>query len=137
MGDEIAAQGSEIRSCALCGTDLSGYRKGARFCSRAHSAEASRLRRLLSGQRVDGYGSCRLALGGVSEAHKRALTATLSVILDPESPARRLAVSARLRDAREQLPGRHLDAGGQAESQGDQPTAQTSCLWASWSYSSM
>lgn len=47
----------ESRSCALCGADLSRFRKGARFCSRAHSAEASRLRRLLSGQRVDGYAS--------------------------------------------------------------------------------
>ena len=43
--------------CALCGEDLAGKRSDARFCSRTCRAEASRLRRLLSGVEVDGYRS--------------------------------------------------------------------------------
>lgn len=64
----LGEQAVDQRSCCLCGTDISDYRKGARFCSRAHSAEASRLRRLLSGQRVDGYSSVADRLAA---AHKR------------------------------------------------------------------
>lgn len=43
--------------CALCGTDISDLRADAVFCSPAHRAEASRLKRLLCGQEVDGYRS--------------------------------------------------------------------------------
>jgi hypothetical protein len=56
------------RTCGLCGVSLSGHRKGARFCSRACSAEASRLRRLLEGQEVDGF---RSIAERVSVAQKR------------------------------------------------------------------
>ena len=45
------------RVCALCGGDLSGRRRDAVFCSRICRAEASRIRRLLSGLEVDGYKS--------------------------------------------------------------------------------
>jgi hypothetical protein len=57
LAQQIGHGVSEKRSCGLCGANISDYRRGARFCSRAHSAEASRLRRLLSGQKVDGYES--------------------------------------------------------------------------------
>lgn len=56
MGQQVAGE-AEKRACSLCGTDISNYRRGARFCSRAHSAEASRLRRILAGQKVDSYTS--------------------------------------------------------------------------------
>lgn len=45
------------RTCPICGTSLEGRRKHARFCSAPCRAEGSRLRRLLSGREVDGYGS--------------------------------------------------------------------------------
>lgn len=63
---------SENRSCAYCGTDISNFRKGARFCSRAHSAEASRLRRLLTGQKVDGYESLAERLAVAQKRTRRA-----------------------------------------------------------------
>jgi hypothetical protein len=53
----LVEQAVDKRSCGLCGADLSGYRSDARFCSRSCSAEASRMRRLLSGQKADGYDS--------------------------------------------------------------------------------
>jgi hypothetical protein len=67
LAELAVEQEAETRSCAYCGTDISNYRKGARFCSRAHSAEASRLRRLLSGQKVDGYESLAQRLGALQK----------------------------------------------------------------------
>jgi hypothetical protein len=43
------------RCCAMCGTSLDGRRSSAIYCGGACRADASRLRRLLSGQQVDGY----------------------------------------------------------------------------------
>lgn len=45
------------RRCGICGASLAGRRADARSCSAACRAEASRLRRLLAGNPVDGYGS--------------------------------------------------------------------------------
>lgn len=45
------------RLCGLCGTSIEGRRRHARFCSGACRAEASRLRRILSGSEADGFGS--------------------------------------------------------------------------------
>ena len=57
----------------MCGADLSGYRKDARFCSGSCSAEGSRLRRLLEGQEVDGYQSLAERLGRARKSTERLL----------------------------------------------------------------
>lgn len=44
-----------IRVCVVCGRDLTGRRSDALACSPACRAEASRLRRILRGEVVDGY----------------------------------------------------------------------------------
>jgi hypothetical protein len=54
--------------CALCGCELIGRRRDARFCSPGHRAEASRIVRLLSGEEVDGY---RSVADRVRSCHKR------------------------------------------------------------------
>lgn len=41
--------------CPVCGGALAGRRSDARYCSGTCRAEASRLRRILSGQGADGY----------------------------------------------------------------------------------
>lgn len=41
----------------MCGASLDGRRSTAIYCGGACRADASRLRRLLSGQQVDGYRS--------------------------------------------------------------------------------
>lgn len=45
------------RHCPVCGTTLDARRRHARYCGGACRAEASRLRRLLVGQEVDGFAS--------------------------------------------------------------------------------
>ena len=44
-----------VRGCAICGRALDGRRADARYCGPACRREASRLRRLLAGEPVDGY----------------------------------------------------------------------------------
>lgn len=72
---DVVEAGSEERFCVLCGVDISAYRKGARFCSRGHSAEASRIRRLLAGQQVDGYPSLAHRLSAAQKRTGRLLGA--------------------------------------------------------------
>ena len=43
------------RACAVCGRALEGRRADARHCGAGCRREASRLRRLLAGEPVDGY----------------------------------------------------------------------------------
>jgi hypothetical protein len=45
----------ERTNCGICAASLDGRRADARFCSGACRAEASRLRRILSGEGADGY----------------------------------------------------------------------------------
>ena len=47
------------RACPVCGEGMDGRRSHARYCSGACRAEASRLRRLLAGEAVDGFTSVR------------------------------------------------------------------------------
>jgi len=51
------------RVCSVCGTSLEGRRRQARYCGGACRAEASRLRRLLDGEPVDGFASVGDRLG--------------------------------------------------------------------------
>jgi hypothetical protein len=44
-------------TCSYCGDPLGRKRTDARFCSASHRSEASRQRRLLSGEIVDGCDS--------------------------------------------------------------------------------
>ena len=59
--------------CALCGGRMEGKRRDARYCSAAHRTEASRLRRLLSGQKADGYGSLAHRLEAAQMRTRRSL----------------------------------------------------------------
>lgn len=43
------------RACPVCGADLEGRRRDARYCGGACRAEGSRLQRLLAGRTVDGF----------------------------------------------------------------------------------
>jgi hypothetical protein len=65
------------RVCAVCGSSLSGHRKDARSCSPVCRAEASRLRRLLRGESVDGYEIPRAEDLGGTEAHRGVLVAKI------------------------------------------------------------
>jgi hypothetical protein len=56
-GPIVSAAETAERCCAVCGASLDGRRPQALYCSGACRADASRLRRLLSGQEVDGYRS--------------------------------------------------------------------------------
>jgi hypothetical protein len=47
------------RCCAFCGGSMEGRRPQALYCGGPCRADASRLRRLLSGEQVDGYRSAR------------------------------------------------------------------------------
>lgn len=47
----------DSRRCAICGESIDGRRAHARYCGGPCRAEASRLNRLLRGERVDGYAS--------------------------------------------------------------------------------
>ena len=57
-----ADDGCDQGSCLVCGDDLSGRRCDALTCSGACRAERSRLRRLLAGERVDGWDSVEARL---------------------------------------------------------------------------
>ena len=45
------------RVCVICGAPLDGRRRSARYCTPKCRIEASRLRRLLDGEAIDGYTS--------------------------------------------------------------------------------
>ncbi len=45
----------EERRCGICARSLARLRSDARYCSRSHRTQASRLRRLEAGLAVDGY----------------------------------------------------------------------------------
>lgn len=60
------------RVCAMCGTGLDNRRSDARHCGPACRTEASRLRRLLRGERVEGYvGLASYLNGRQRRAHGR------------------------------------------------------------------
>lgn len=63
------------RACVVCGGSLEGRRPQTRTCSPACRAEASRLRRLLAGDAVDGFSSLADRLGRLYEAVRRRQTA--------------------------------------------------------------
>lgn len=52
--------------CSICGASLDGRRPQARYCSGACRAEASRIRRIVSGAQPDGFASLAQRL-----AHRR------------------------------------------------------------------
>jgi hypothetical protein len=59
------------RVCAICGEALDGRRADARHCGAACRREASRLRRLLAGDPVEGYRSVADYLNGRQRRAKR------------------------------------------------------------------
>jgi hypothetical protein len=63
-----------MRSCVICGAALEGRRADAKHCGAPCRAEASRLKRLLNGNKVGPYRSVnqRLeALGWVRQAQRK------------------------------------------------------------------
>ncbi len=50
-----AGTGGGERCCPICGAALDGRRRDALYCGGPCRAEASRVRRLWAGQKVDGY----------------------------------------------------------------------------------
>jgi hypothetical protein len=59
------------RACTVCGETLEGLRADARHCGAPCRREASRLRRLLAGDPVDGYRSIADYLNGRQRRAKR------------------------------------------------------------------
>lgn len=57
-------------ACPLCGAPLEGRRRQARYCGGACRAEASRLRRLLDGEPVDGFTSIGDRLGRMTPRNR-------------------------------------------------------------------
>jgi hypothetical protein len=60
------------RVCAICGAALNGRRGDARYCGAGCRREAGRLRALLAGVTVNGYGSVAEYLNGRQKRAKRA-----------------------------------------------------------------
>jgi pilus assembly protein CpaF len=71
--DEKAPRASRLAKCVLCGVSLDGRRRGARHCSAACRAEASRLRAILSGRGSGPYSSVASRLSAMQKRTRSAL----------------------------------------------------------------